>query len=97
MKLSIMKDGPQDQGKIKTCLNVEHEAACNRDHDICHEKCLADIKTAVFLEDHRNDIRTAAGRTDVKKDRRTKCRKCDGKTKFQHRLVSQRMLHRTYT
>ena len=83
--------------RIKTCLNVENEAACNSDQDICHEKCLADIKTAVFLEDHCHDISTAAGRTDVKKDRRAECRKRNGKAELQHGLVCQRMIHRTYT
>ena len=45
---------------IQSGFNIKNNTSCNSDHNIRHKKRLPDIKTAVSLKDHCNDVRTAA-------------------------------------
>ena len=46
--------------RIQSCFDIKNKTSRNSDHNISHKKCLPDIKTAVFLKYHCNDVRTAA-------------------------------------
>ena len=57
-------DRKSEEG-IESGRNVKHKAAGNGDHHIGDQKCMSDIYTGIFLQDHCNDICTSAGRADV--------------------------------
>ena len=49
-------------------------------------------RQGIFFHDHGNDIRSPAGRADIKEHGRAKGRKRDGKSQFQHRLIGKRLV-----
>ena len=69
----------QSQQRIQTGLNVKDKETCDRDQDIGCKQGMTNIKAGVFFQDHGNNVRSATGRTNIKKNGRSKCGKCDRK------------------
>ena len=60
----------QAEKRVQSGFNVKHEKPGSGDHYVREEQSAPDIKAGIFLQDHGNDIRAAAGCSDVKEDGR---------------------------
>ena len=58
---------------------------------------LYQYRNCCIFKNHCNDICSTTGWTNIKQNRRSECRKSYCKAKFQHSLVGQWMIHRTYS
>jgi len=99
-KVDILDDTVDDKGFChkagkgeKSGGGIKDETGCHSDQKIHHKQGRTDIEAGIFFQDHGQDIRTAAGSTDIKKNGSTQRRKKDGKDQLQNRLCGQRMRH----
>ena len=82
-KVDILDDTVDDKGFChkagkgeKSGGGIKDETGCHSDQKIHHKQGRTDIEAGIFFQDHGQDIRTAAGSTDIKKNGST-CIKCD--------------------
>ena len=85
-------DGKSQEG-VESGLDTEDETACQGDEEIGDKKCFPDVNAGIFLQDHGDDVCTAAGRADIEKNCGSQSRKGDGEGQLQHRLVRERAVH----
>ena len=99
-EVDVLNDAVDNEGfrhqageREKTGRGVKDETGGHGDEKIHHEKGGTDVEAGIFLQDHGQNIRTAAGSTDIKKNGTTQRRKEDGKDQLQNRLCGQRLRH----
>lgn len=85
-------DGKSQEG-VESGLDAKDEAACQGDKEIGGQKGFSDIYAGIFLQDHGDNVCTAAGRTDIKEDCGSQGRERDGKGQLQHGLIGERPVH----
>jgi len=78
---------------VQTGCGTEEEECGDGNHNIHKHQSCTDIETGVFLNDHGDDVGTAAGCIAVKKDGGRKSGKSNRKDQFQERFFSQRCAH----
>ena len=84
----------QTAAGIQTGLHAEHEERRYCHRQVHHKQPDANVHAAVFSQDHRQDIRTAAGCIHIKQHRGSNGRQKDRKDQLQHRLIRHRPAHR---
>ena len=100
-EVDVLNDAVDNEGfrhqageREKTGRGVKDETGGHGDEKVHHEKGGTDVEAGIFLQDHGQNIRTAAGSADVKEDGCAQGRQEDREDQLQHRLGGQGMGHR---